>query len=293
MTAGSGQESGGSKGDSRHARRRIAEIAGWVVLVAILWTVDTTTQLAELRQDGVEVDSTRLIVGQVSSAFGALLMIPFVVYWLRLFPLRRDRWVAAVIGHSAGSVFFAFGHFALQLLIRGAWFAARDLPFIWREPFVANLLVEYQKDIKIYLGIVLIVTLYRRFGAAPAADEVSGEPAADPGRPGAAEPRRLVVQTGSGEAILRQDEITCLSAARNYVSIYTKEHEYVLRSPLAELEARLADGPFLRVHRSHVVNLDALAEIRTVDGNAEAVLKDGRRVPVSRQRLASLRELGR
>ena len=54
---------------------------------------------------------------------------------------------------------------------------------------------------------------------------------------------------------------------------------------LASLEQRLDPLRFARVHRSAIVRLDRVREMRTVSGGESVlVLRDGTRVPVSRRR---------
>ena len=56
-----------------------------------------------------------------------------------MFPLRRSAWAAAIIGHTVGTILFAFGHHSLMVAMRIPWYALHGLNYIWREPFVANL----------------------------------------------------------------------------------------------------------------------------------------------------------
>ena len=72
-------------------------------------------------------------------------------------------------GHTAGSILFAFGHHALMVAMGISWYALNGRDYVWREPFANKPLVEYQKDIKVYPGILLIASadcLYRRSRAA-------------------------------------------------------------------------------------------------------------------------------
>jgi DNA-binding LytR/AlgR family response regulator len=59
-------------------------------------------------------------------------------------------------------------------------------------------------------------------------------------------------------------------------------------------EACLPNPPFLRVHRSHIVNLDHVERMRLLDsGGVEVQMKGGATVPVSRLRSQELRRLSR
>jgi two-component system LytT family response regulator len=52
---------------------------------------------------------------------------------------------------------------------------------------------------------------------------------------------------------------------------------------MSHLEARLDPRAFLRVHRSFIVNLDYVKEVRTEqDGESVVVMTDGQKVAMSR-----------
>jgi hypothetical protein len=245
------------------------EAAGWVVLVTVLWGTDLLVKISERNQTGIGKDDFFLISEQVTSAVAVLVMILFVIRWLELFPLRRAAWPQAVIGHTAGTVLFAFGHYALMVALRMAWYQINDHHFVWRDPFVANLIVEYQKDIKIYFGIVIIATAYQMYRRSRSA------PAPQPSN-------RIIVQTGSGESVLRFEQIDYLEAARNYVAVHAEGREYLTRDTMANVTGRLSGGPFARTHRSFIVNVDKVSDIRTVDSKQRVFLVNGKDVPLSR-----------
>ena len=255
--------------DKQALRRRFFEVAAWVVLVALLWGTDLLAKLSERDQTGIGKDTFRLVSEQVTSALAVLVMVLFLVQWLKLFPLRRDAWPRAVVGHTIGTVIFAFGHFALMVAMRVPWYALNGRSYIWRDPFVANLFVEYQKDIKIYVGFALVIAAYQFYRRSRPDQE---QAPAD----------RLVVQTGSGESILRFEEIDYLQSDRNYISVFAGGREYVIRETMANVSKRLAGGPFVRTHRSYIVNIDKVREVRTIDSAQRIFLGCGSEIPLSR-----------
>ncbi|HSD70138.1 MAG TPA: LytTR family DNA-binding domain-containing protein [Woeseiaceae bacterium] len=252
-------------------RRRFAEGFAWTLAVAFLWTVDTLAKLSVREQTGIGKDDFRLYTDQGTSAAAALLMIPFVIYWLRLFPLRRGQWVPAVIGHTAGSLIFAFGHYSLMVLFRFVVFRLNGMQYHWLQSYASNLIVEYQLDIKIYLAIVLIVSAYQYFRKIgqerPPPVPLQG---------------RLVVQTGTGESVLRLADIDYIAASRNYLVVHVGEREYLLRDTINNLEERLRGEAFLRTHRSFIVNIDRIQEIRPADSGHRIRLSNGPEIPLSR-----------
>ena len=74
-----------------------------------------------------------------------------------------------------------------------------------------------------------------------------------------------------------------MDAADNYVRLHVGEREYLVRETLASLEAQIDPERFVRVHRSAIVQIDRVAEIRPEShGDAELRLDGGATVAVSR-----------
>jgi len=259
----------GGKSENGINLRTWWEAAGWVALIALLWGTDLLAKFSIRDQTGVGKDTFRLVSEQVTSGIAVLVMVTFLVHWLRLFPPRIDTWPRTVIGHTIGTVIFAFGHFVLMIALRIPWYAFNGRTYIWRDPFVSNLIVEYQKDIKIYIGFVIIIAVYQHYRRSKTAVAQSR---AD----------RLMVQTGSGDTVLRFEQIDYLEAARNYVAVHAEGREYVIRETMTNVMRRLSGGPFAQTHRSFIVNLDKVSQIRSVDSKQRVFLHGGEHVPLSR-----------
>jgi hypothetical protein len=205
----------------------------------------------------------------VTSAAAVLVMILFLVQWLKLFPIRMADWPRVVIGHTIGSIIFAFGHFVLMLALRIPWYALNERTFVWRQSFVSNLILEYQKDIKIYIGFVIVISAYQYYRRSRTSAPQSHVD-------------RLIVQTGTSDSVLRLEEIDYLEAARNYILVHAGGREYMIRDTMTNVVRRLSSGPFVRTHRSFIVNIDKIKEIRTVDAGQRVILTSGEGVPLSR-----------
>jgi two-component system, LytTR family, response regulator len=97
--------------------------------------------------------------------------------------------------------------------------------------------------------------------------------------------RRLVVPTAVGDLVLDVGEIEWIQADDYYAAVYALGRRHLIRESLASLEARLDPARFVRVHRSAIVAIDRVRELRTgASGESAVVLRDGTRVPVSRRR---------
>ncbi|MDO5610655.1 MAG: LytTR family DNA-binding domain-containing protein [Pseudomonadota bacterium] len=66
---------------------------------------------------------------------------------------------------------------------------------------------------------------------------------------------------------------------------------YPLRSTIGGIQAQLDPAQFVRVHRSHIVNLRFIESIEpTESGDARIRLQDGREIPCSRRYRDALRQ---
>jgi two-component system, LytTR family, response regulator len=91
--------------------------------------------------------------------------------------------------------------------------------------------------------------------------------------------RRFVVKSGGRLLFLRAEEIDWIAAADNYVYLHAGGASHLVRTTLKSLAQTLDPDRFVRIHRSTVVNVDAVREVAA----NEVVLRDGTRLPVSRR----------
>jgi two-component system LytT family response regulator len=79
------------------------------------------------------------------------------------------------------------------------------------------------------------------------------------------------------------DTIERIDAAGDYMCIYTGDNTLILRETMKDLERRLDPRRFQRVHRSTIVNLDLVRQVKPhTNGECFLVLDSGAQVKVSR-----------
>jgi two-component system LytT family response regulator len=105
---------------------------------------------------------------------------------------------------------------------------------------------------------------------------------------------RVLVRDGTKVHIIDVDDLEFVQAQDDYVAFHAGGREYLKEQPLSEVETLLDAKRFVRVHRSFVVNVERIARVEPLTRDSRVViLKDGRRLPVSRtgfQRLTALLE---
>ncbi len=106
--------------------------------------------------------------------------------------------------------------------------------------------------------------------------------------------QRLVIRSEGSILLVRVEDVDWLEAAGNYICVHLGKRNHIVRDSLAHLEKQLDPARFLRVHRSAMVNLDRIRELRpTFQGDYKVVLLSGDILPLSRKyRGALTRQLG-
>ena len=103
---------------------------------------------------------------------------------------------------------------------------------------------------------------------------------------------RLVVRESGRISFLRVEEIRWLEAQGNYVKIHASGQAPVIRRTLKDLEERLDPSRFLRIHRSILVNLDRVRELRPMfHGEYQVLLDDGTELTSNRGLKETLRRV--
>ena len=103
------------------------------------------------------------------------------------------------------------------------------------------------------------------------------------GAAGARYLERLLVKVGGRIIFLPTDDVDWIEAAGVYVQLHAGGRKFLHRASLAELEASLDPGRFIRIHRSSIVNILSVKELLPHShGDYTAVLKDGTRLKLSR-----------
>lgn len=103
---------------------------------------------------------------------------------------------------------------------------------------------------------------------------------------------RIVFKSRGRIVFLPLSDIRWISAEENYVRIRTATETHLLRETMARLQEKLDPEVFLRVHRSSIVNLQFVKEVRTEpDGEYSVVLLNGEKLSMSRSYRARITDL--
>jgi DNA-binding LytR/AlgR family response regulator len=141
----------------------------------------------------------------------------------------------------------------------------------------------------------------RRVAATRHAARVA-HPATSTARPGAARPASTTPGTGSAASagayaddqaipielggttrLVRRSTVRWVQARGDYARLHTAEGSYLIRARMAALADSWQTAGLVRIHRSYLVQLRSVAEVRVTDSGRLTVVVDGHQLPVSRR----------
>lgn len=93
----------------------------------------------------------------------------------------------------------------------------------------------------------------------------------------------IAVKSRDTTRLLLTEDIDWIEAAGVYVTVHAKGEAFLYRAGLASVASRLDPFRFVRIHRSHIVNVRSIAFLeRRSHGEFEVMLKTGARLMMSR-----------
>ena len=116
----------------------------------------------------------------------------------------------------------------------------------------------------------------RRSVAPPEAEQASDE--------------TIPVELGGVTRFIQRSEIRYAEAQGDYARLHTSEGSHLVRVPLSTLEERWTPEGFVRIHRSHLVAVAHIVEIRTESGRCTVEVAGGDVLQVSRRHTRELRD---
>lgn len=257
----------------------------WLVLFVISIATRTYVAVSDEARHGHIIGIGRPLVDEITSHLVVAALLP-ALYWLhRRWPIG-ERY--NLVLHVAAVVPFSILHTSGMAALRLLWFSGIvHVPYSF--PLTADRLeYEFAKDLVTYLmlttGVVALNFLLQRKPATPEPAPRPETPSSSSAEPPAPVERFAVRQRGGSEIVVEVADIDWIEASGNYAILHVGAETFEIRSSLAKLESELDARRFVRVHKSHVVNIARVTEvIPWVGGDWRIRLRDGAELNLSRR----------
>lgn len=130
------------------------------------------------------------------------------------------------------------------------------------------------------MGLLFVMTYW--FTQAPEAPQKSSEIKQPNSSPKLSNcDARILVSQGRNEVMVDLKDIEFIKASGNYVELIKAQSTFLLRATLSQLEDRLGQLAFVRVHRKYLINTEAIASFSGLNSKKPVVTtKTGLSLPV-------------
>src|SRR5687768_4835107 len=128
----------------------------------------------------------------------------------------------------------------------------------------------------------------RTAAPSPATNASAMAQAADP-----SDDEVIPVELGGTIKLVPRASVRYVEAQGDYARLHTQDGSHLVRIPLAQLEERWANAGFVRIHRSYLVALPLVSELRMTANGYAVVIGTGdgaKELPVSRRHTKELKE---
>jgi hypothetical protein len=239
------------------------------VLTVILF-VNVLNVLHEHAESGHPLRFWEPIVWEGSSGIIFLTMSPAILFMARRFWLLTPPRLPKLAAHALAAAVVSLVHVLFVGYAR--WAVYRALASYY-DPYwpLNDWAYEFRKDLLVYSGVVAVYHLWRQIRARPsAASGPKGEV--------------LEVRDGARRHFVPLSEVIWVEAAGNYVELHLGASRLLHRASLSQMEQRLENTGFVRIHRSRLVRREAIAAVESKPtGDFVARLRDGRELAGSRR----------
>jgi hypothetical protein len=246
----------------------IATILGFATAIQVWLSVEVTRRPASFWEP-------RFLQPQLIPWYvWALLTPPLVVLVQRLRRVRQPAWRSAALYVGLGAASIVVHSIASGFAL-GWWWSFPSLIPMSPEWHIAHQL-RSRTVFGVLIFALIAVGFRRRDGAtASRAAPERSIPLDGLSRP----PATVALRTSERVVFVTPDQIDWIEADRDHVIVHARGAAYRVRSGLAAFESRLPPSRLVRVSRSAIVNLGAVAELqRWFRGDYVIILRDGTKI---------------
>ena len=254
----------------------------WAVLLTVSVFAHAHVEIANETARGVRLSYGAALAIQISSHLVVAALLP-AIYWL------HRRWPIAghprnLLIHVAAVVPFSIAHTVGMAALRFVWFGG-----VLGEPHsfpltFDRMLYEFAKDLIAYGMLSAGAVALRHVLARPVPPVIVEAVATTEPPPSEPLPERFAVRRKGREVMVEVADIDWIEASGNYAVLHVGDETFEIRSSLTRLEGELDPKRFVRVHKSHLVNIARVVEVTPwVSGDWRIRLQSGAEVNLSRR----------
>ncbi|MFK7750834.1 MAG: LytR/AlgR family response regulator transcription factor [Kordia sp.] len=104
-------------------------------------------------------------------------------------------------------------------------------------------------------------------------------------------PSKIILHKGTRKLMITTKDVYYAEAFGDYTKVFTKNEEFLATKGISQLQETFKSTIFIRLHRSHFVNINTIVELKKVDRYHYVYLNNGKSLKVSDTYLPALKKI--
>lgn len=260
----------------------------------------TTVIMQDMRDDQLSFLLWEPFVWELSSAFSTVLLIPLIARFTKKSPWLWHDNLTSLLRYLCAAIVFCFAHVALMVAMRELAYLFSSSDYIFADSLhtlLFEFLYELRKDVWHFFFFVIAIEVYRYAvkqwlgDISPIAELAEAEMAEIKKNSETVQvstpqilPEKMLVRKLGKEFLISTRDIAWAQSSGNYLNLHINGEIYPMRTTLSEFSQKAVSLGFVRIHRSHIVNIHQIDHIAMLSsGDGEVELKSGEKVRLSRR----------
>jgi hypothetical protein len=250
---------------------------------------------------GDPLSYTQALLSAAATSFFWMITLPAIAVLAERFPLSSEAWPKNLSLHTLFALSFILTYVIWRTGLHVAFEPMRRLEGPVERVFQIYLFGSMGRSLLLYVGVFALVHAWRHYQNFKAERELSSklqEQLAELLREDNSHSstsvyaERFILKERGRVFAVRVNDLDWIEASGNYVTLHAGERSHLLRETMRSMEQKLDSSRFLRVHRSAIVQLSRIREVRALGaGRYAAVLLTGTQVPLGQPGVEHLEHL--
>lgn len=242
------------------------------IISVFIW-MNTGSLITETERSGSGTHWGKHLIGEASSGMVSIILSVFAVRAFQLSPFSRDQFLRSAAIYLGMAIAFSFLHVSMMVGLRKIfWVILFESNYQFFGDVIRDSLYEFRKDAVTFSMFYLVYSFFRQSAEKKEASSIT-------------------LKCGSTTIHLNPQEFLFAKSAGNYAELETLHSQQLVRATLKELEEELQEAgcEAVRIHRSYIVNREAISETSPIAGGDIALkLKSGHQLRASRRYKSAL-----
>jgi hypothetical protein len=239
---------------------------------------------------GDPLSYTQALLSAAATSFFWMITLPAIAMLADRFPLTNSAWPKNLSLQTLFALTFILTYVIWRTGLHVAVEPMRRLEGPVERVFQIYLFGSMGRSLLLYVGVLAVVHAWRQYQNFKAERELSSklqeqlaEILRDENQQStpSAYAERFILKERGRVFTVRVNDVDWIEASGNYVTLHAGEKSHLLRETMRSMEQKLDSSRFLRVHRSAIVQLSRIREVRVLGaGRYAVVLLSGTQVPL-------------